>query len=275
MVLEGQVEIVRQDTDGEDIIASFSAGGFLGELSLLTGQRPYLTGRVVESGRLLRIRGDEFRRLMSAKPDLADLIFNAFSARREHLRAGRRRPGHPDRRLPVLLRGHGPTRLRHPFSPPHEWIDLEDSVDPDVLLAGIGLRSPDTPAVITPTAVLRHTSPGEFAELLGLTFRPVPGTLFDLVVIGTGPAGLASAVYGASEGLDTVALDAFSVGGQAGASSRIENYVGFPNGVSGEDLVSRTAIQAQRLGARLNAPCVVAGLRPEYGFHVVTLGGRQ
>ena len=97
----------------------------------------------------------------------------------------------------------------------------------------MGLRPPDAPAVITPTAVLRHTSPGEFAEHLGLTFRPVPGTLFDLVVIGTGPAGLASAVYGASEGLNTVALDAVSIGGQAGSSSRIENYVGSRTGSRG------------------------------------------
>jgi thioredoxin reductase (NADPH) len=154
---------------------------------------------------------------------------------------------------------------------PHAWIDLEEAADPEVLLASMGLRPPDAPAVITPTVVLRHTSPGEFAEQLGLTYRPAPGTLFDLVVIGTGPAGLASAVYGASEGLNTVTLDAVSIGGQAGSSSRIENYVGFPNGISGEDLVSRTAIQAQRLGAHLNAPCEATGLRRDHGILVVTL----
>src|SRR5204863_10130935 len=98
-----------------------------------------------------------------------------------------------------------------------------------------------------------------------------PGYLFDLLVIGSGPAGLAAAVYGASEGLDTVSLDAVAAGGQAGASSRIENYVGFPNGISGEELTSRAALQAQRLGARLNAPCEVTGLRVEHGFHVVEL----
>jgi thioredoxin reductase (NADPH) len=95
--------------------------------------------------------------------------------------------------------------------------------------------------------------------------------MFDLVVVGSGPAGLAAAVYGASEGLDTVSLDAVSTGGQAGASSRIENYVGFPNGISGEELASRAAIQAQRLGARLNAPCAVGGLRIEEGFQVIVL----
>ncbi len=95
--------------------------------------------------------------------------------------------------------------------------------------------------------------------------------MFDVVVVGGGPAGLAAAVYGASEGLDTVSLDAVSTGGQAAASSRIENYVGFPNGISGEELASRAAIQAQRLGARLNAPCEVAGLRVEAGFQVIVL----
>jgi thioredoxin reductase (NADPH) len=271
VVLEGRVDIVREDNERVDTIVSYSAGGFLGELSLLTGQRPYLTGRVIESGRVLHIGRDKFRQLMSEKPDIADLIFNAFSARRELLRQG---DGARAIRI-VGSRYSSEAMALRAFATrshlPHEWIDVEDSVDPDVLLAGMGLRPPDTPAVITSTAVLRHTSPGEFAELLGLTFRPVPGTLFDLVVIGTGPAGLASAVYGASEGLNTVALDAFAVGGQAGASSRIENYAGFPNGISGDDLVSRTAIQAQRLGARLNAPCVATGLRPEHGFHVVIL----
>ena len=208
---------------------------------------------------------------MSAKPDIADLIFNALTARRELLRttdAARaiRIVGSRYSAQAMALRG-----IRHAFHLPHVWIDLESTDDPDVLLASMGLRPIDAPAVITPTAVLRHPTAGEFAEHLGLTFRPVPGTLFDLVVIGTGPAGLASAVYGASEGLTTVALDAVAVGGQAGASSRIENYAGFPNGISGEDLRSAHAIQAQRLGARLDAPCEAVGLRAEQGIHVVTL----
>ena len=153
----------------------------------------------------------------------------------------------------------------------HSFIDLEDEDDVGVLLASMGLRASDTPVVITPTAVLRHPSPGEFAEHLGLTFHSTPGYLFDLVVVGSGPAGLAAAVYGASEGLDTISLDAVAIGGQAGTSSRIENYVGFPNGVSGEDLAAAAAIQAMRLGAHLNAPCEVAGLRVENGFQVIVL----
>ncbi len=273
VVLEGRAEVVAIDaaTETESVVVSYTAGGFLGELNLLTGQRPYLTARVTESGRVLRIPRDAFRTLMSAKPDIADLIFNALTARREVLRAtdaarAIRIVGSRYSAQAMALRAFA-TRSHLP----HVWIDLEDTNDPDVLLASMGLRPIDAPAVITPTGVLRHPTPGEFAEHLGLTFRPVPGALFDLVVIGTGPAGLASAVYGSSEGLTTVALDAVAVGGQAGASSRIENYAGFPNGISGEDLVARTAIQAQRLGARLNAPCEAVGLRAEHGIQVVTL----
>ena len=271
VVLGGKAEIVRTDIDSETIIASYGAGGFLGELSLLTGERPYLTARIAEPGRVLRIRVDDFRRLMSTKPDLADLIFNAFAARRERLRTGA-----GARAIRIVGSRFSPEAMAlRSFATrshlAHVWIDLEEAPDSEVLLASMGLRPPDTPAVITPTAVLRRTSPAELAEHFGLTFRPVPGALFDLVVIGTGPAGLASAVYGASEGLNTVSLDAVAVGGQAGASSRIENYVGFPNGISGDELVSRTALQAQRLGARLNVPCEATGLRPEHGFHVVTL----
>jgi thioredoxin reductase (NADPH) len=272
VVLEGEVDIVRPRADGDVVVAVHGPGRFLGELSLLTGQRAYLTARVTRAGRVLHIPQPEFRRMMSSMPDLADGIFRALVARRERLRTG-------EGALAVQIVGSrysaGAMELRA-FATrshlPHTWIDLEDVDDPDVVLAGMGLRPHDVPAVITPIAVLRRPTPGEFAEHLGLTFHPMPGYIFDLVVVGTGPAGLAAAVYGASEGLDTVSMDAVGIGGQAGASSRIENYVGFPNGISGEELASRAAIQAQRLGAKLNSPCEVSGLRTEHGFHVIVLG---
>jgi thioredoxin reductase (NADPH) len=271
VILEGAVDIIRPDLDGDTLITTFTADQFLGELSMMTGQRAYLTGRVREAGRVLVIPVEEFRRVMSSKADLADTIFSAFVARREVLRSGEgalavRIIGSRYSREAMALRAFAArSRL------PHTWIDIEDSDDVDVLLANMGFRPRDTPIVITTTGVLRHPTPGEFAEHLGLTFRQEPGYIFDLVVVGSGPAGLAAAVYGASEGLNTVSLDAVSAGGQAGASSRIENYVGFPNGISGEELASRAAIQAQRLGARLNAPCEVAGLRAEHGFQVIVL----
>jgi thioredoxin reductase (NADPH) len=155
---------------------------------------------------------------------------------------------------------------------PHTWIDVEEAEDVDALLEAMGVGPQDTPVVITPTEVLRRPSTARFAEHLGLTFSPIPGYIFDLVVVGSGPAGLSAAVYGASEGLRTVSVDAVAIGGQAGASSRIENYPGFPNGITGEDLTARAAVQAMRLGARLNAPCEVVGLRVEAGFHAVVLG---
>jgi len=271
VVVDGEVEIVREDVDGELVVATHGAHRFLGELNLLTGQRAFLAARVSRPGHVLAIDMPEFRRLMSTRPDFSDVVFRAFVARREILRAGEgagaiRIVGSRYSPEAISLRAFA-NRSRLP----HTWVDIEDIDDAPVYLAGIGVRPRDLPVVLTPMGVFRRPTPGEFAARLGLTYRDIPGYLSDLVVVGTGPAGLAAAVYGASEGLQTIALDAISPGGQAGASSRIENYVGFPNGVSGDDLVARAAIQAMRLGARLNAPCEVAGLRLEEGFHIVVL----
>ena len=153
----------------------------------------------------------------------------------------------------------------------HTWIDIEDAQDVGALLDSMGIAAGETPVVVLPTGILRRPTPAQLAERLGLTYRPTPNSSIDLVVVGTGPAGLAAAVYGASEGLTTVALDAIAVGGQAGCSSRIENYAGFPTGISGGELAARSALQAQRLGARLNAPCEVVGLRVEGSFHIIAL----
>ena len=270
VLIEGEVEVVRDD-ESQQLVAVYGPGQFVGELGLLTGQRTYLTARATRRRSVLVIPHDEFRRLMATKPTISDTIFSALIGRRETLRTtsgGEAVQIVGSRFSPeaLALRTFA-TRNRLAYA----WIDLEEEEDVGVLLASKGLRPSDTPVVITPTGVLRHPSPGQFAEQLGLTYHPIPGRTFDLVVIGVGPAGLAASVYGASEGLDTVALDAVGPGGQAGSSSRIENYAGFPNGISGGDLAARTAVQAQRLGAWLVSPCEVSGLRVENGFHVVSL----
>lgn len=272
VVVEGEVEMISADAHGDgNVVIVHGPGRFLGELNLLTGQRPYLTARVRRAGRVLVIPPSGFHALMSSKPDVADLIFGALTARHEQLRTGE-----AARAVRVVGSRYSPDAMalrgfltRSQVS--HTWIDVEEVADAGLLLASLGLRSADLPAVTTPSGVLRHTTSAEVGEHLGLTFRSKPGYRFDLVVVGTGPAGLAAAVYGASEGLDTVSVDGVAIGGQAGASSRIENYVGFPNGISGEELASRAAIQAQRLGARLNAPCRAVGLRPDRAFHAVIL----
>jgi thioredoxin reductase (NADPH) len=271
VVLEGEVEIIRVEGTDAVLIAAYGPGGFAGELNLLTGQRRTLSCRVTKPGRVLVIPETELRRLMSSRPALADTIFSALLARREVLRSGEGAQA-----IRIVGSRYSPEAMSlRAFAEhshlAHAWIDVEDTEDLDVLLTSMTLTPQDIPAVITATEILRRPSPATFAEHLGLTFRPTPGYIFDLVVVGSGPAGLAAAVYGASEGLRTVSLDAVAIGGQAGMSSRIENYAGFPNGISGEALTGRAAVQAMRLGARLNAPCEVAGLRTESGFHVIVL----
>jgi thioredoxin reductase (NADPH) len=271
VVLEGEVQVVRPGGADEVVVAAFGPSSFIGELTLLTGQRRFLTGRVSQPGRVLVIVQAELRRLMSVRPALSETIFNALLARRESLRSG-----DGAQAIRIIGSRYSPEAMSlRSFAEhshlAHTWIDVEDAEDLDAFLAPMGLQAQDVPAVITATETLRHPSPAIFAEHIGLTFQSTPGYIFDLVVIGSGPAGLAAAVYGASEGLRTVSLDAVAIGGQAGASSRIENYAGFPNGISGEELTGRTAVQAMRLGARLNAPCEVIGLRSEASFHVVVL----
>jgi thioredoxin reductase (NADPH) len=271
VVLEGEVEILRPGPDGEVEIASHPARRFLGELNMLTGQRAFVTARVKRSGRVLDIDRPNFDRLMQTRPQLSDVIYGAFQARREILRTGDGADAiriYGSRFSPeaVALRSFA-NRSRLVA----KWIDLEDVDDPGVLLASVGARLKDAPVVVTPNATLHRPTPGEFAQHLGMTYRATPGSIVDLIVVGSGPSGLAASVYGASEGLNTISLDAVAPGGQAGASSRIDNYFGFDKGVSGEELTQHAANQAQRLGARLNAPCEVAGLRIEAGFHVIVL----
>jgi thioredoxin reductase (NADPH) len=271
VVLDGEVEIVRPEGEESVLIVAYRRGGFAGELNLITGQRRTLSGRVSKAGSVLAIAEPEFRRLMSGRPVLAEKVFNALLARREVLRTG-------EGALAIRIVGsrYSPEAMSlRAFAEhsrlAHTWIDVDEAEDADGLLAGLGLGRDDVPAVVMATETIRRASAAVFAEHLGLTYQATPGYIFDLVVVGSGPAGLAAAVYGASEGLRTVSLDAVAIGGQAGSSSRIENYAGFPNGISGEDLTARAAVQAMRLGARLNSPCEVASLRTESGFHVIVL----
>jgi len=259
VVLEGTAEIVYVDhpSGAETVVVTHGPGRFLGELSLLTGQRAVVLGRMVTDGRVLRIDQDDFRRLLTSDPEIADLVFAAFVARREILRGGVATGSirivgsrHSARALDLV------NYLRRQRVG-HQWIDLDDDDGVAEFLANLGVRPAHTPVVISGRAVLRTPTIDELASHLGLVYEPTDLDMFDVVIIGAGPAGLAAAVYGASEGLETLLVDSDFIGGQAGTSSRIENYVGFPSGISGGELVERAALQAQRLGARISSPSTV------------------
>lgn len=278
VILEGAVEVVRrgQDAHGDDVeelVATHGRHRFLGELNLFTGQRTYLAARAVEDTLVLAIPPAELRRLMSAENDLGDLIFSALAARRVIIKHG---VGAHAMKIIGSRYSADAHRLRTFVTSscvPHTWLDLDDSPEVAELLRSRGLTACDTPVVITPTAVLRDPTPGELAEHLGLSYRGDATDVYDLAVVGAGPGGLAAGVYGASEGLRTIVLDGTGAGGQAGGSSRIENYLGFPTGVSGGELTQRAALQAQRLGATLRSPCQVTALRRDDGHWVLDLDG--
>jgi thioredoxin reductase (NADPH) len=258
LIDEGSIDLVRPANrhEPEEVVIHMPAGRFVGELNLLTGQNAYLTARVVESGHVHQIPQARFRQLMDEDPELSDLLLRAFMARRELLRGNG-----AARAIEVIGSGmsSGTLALRTYAARqrlPHLWFD-SDTPEGQAVLDAVELTSADLPAVLTGARVLRRTTPGELAEALGLSYHRISNKPVDLTVIGAGPAGLAAAVYGASEGLDTVLLDAVGTGGQAAASSRIENYLGFPSGLSGSDLAARATAQALKFGAQLSSPCRV------------------
>ncbi len=270
VVLSGLVEITVR-SDGEDrLIVTHGAGRFLGELNLLTGSRVFLSARVAAPGEVLVLPVEAFRRVIATQPLLSDKILAAFIARRADLLQ--------DAAVATRVIGsrYSPESLRvreflARIHLPYEWLDADADPQVDELLRQVGVQPSELPVVVSSGTVLRRVSPGVLAEYLGLTVGRLPERFFDLIVVGAGPAGLAAAVYGASEGLRTLALDMVAPGGQAATSSRIENYFGFPIGISGGDLTERGIVQAEKFGAQLSAPCTAVALSEDAGHLVVKL----
>ena len=270
VVLSGTVDIVGAFDGVEEVLATHTAGRFLGELNLLTGQRVYLTARVAEPGEVLAVPVPELRRLIATVPGLSDVILGALVARRSMLLEGAARSIRVigSRHLPeALAMREFLTRNRLP----HQWLDAEAEPDIERLVEEFGLACGDLPVVLTGSAVIRRATPGAVAQHLGLTIEAIPQRCFDLIVVGAGPAGLAASVYGASEGLSTLTVESELPGGQAGTSSRIENYLGFPAGVSGGELTDLAMTQALKFGATLSTPCEVTSLGEQAGHLVVRL----
>ena len=270
-VIETGAAVIVQGYGRENrVIAVHGAGRFLGELSTLTGQRLYLSGVVRDPGAVIQVPVEKLREIVDEDKTLSDLILGAFIARRSIL----------------IDVGTGIKLIGSRFSPdsrrlrewlvrnrmPHQWIDLEEDEDADALLNELGIGPDETPVIVASGGeILRNPTEAEVGRAIGIGSKGAPPTLCDVIVVGAGPAGLAAAVYSASEGLDTQSIEAVATGGQAGTSARIENYLGFPAGVSGSELTQRAGVQAIKFGVRLTAPAAAVGLTSDAGQHAIEL----
>jgi thioredoxin reductase (NADPH) len=265
-ILEGEAAVL--DGAGHEIVRH-GASGFLGEVNLLSGQSVFVTAVVTQPMRYIAVAREDLRVLLFDDPALSDLILGALVERRELLQ--RRQGIGPEiigpRDLPDtrrLLEFARAQRL------PHTWVDPAEATD------GAGPAAEPSvsamPLVRLPGGVeLLNPSNGELSRALGIGLALAPREEVDLLIIGGGPAGMGAAVYGASEGLDTLIVESSGIGGQAGTSRRIENYLGFPAGISGSELISRAATQARKFGARLASPYRAQELQPGIERHLVRL----
>jgi thioredoxin reductase (NADPH) len=267
VIVTGKVAIAEEHGCEERVLGVHGAGRFLGELNLFTGQPMFVTAVVREPGEVLAVPLERLREFLRRDAALGDLIMRAYLLRRSlliELGAGVQIVGSRFSRDARRLREFvARNRI------PHRFIDLEEDKAAEVLLGRLGVRPDDTPIVIWRDQVLRNPTNAELAHLLGLRQPTTGANIWDLVVVGAGPAGLAAAVYGASEGLSTVVLDSVATGGQAAASPRIENYLGFPAGISGAELAERAVIQADKFGAEISVPVSAVALEQRDGHYAV------
>src|SRR3954449_5165071 len=272
-ILEGEAAIL--DPQGDEIVRH-GRHGFLGELNLFSGQTVYLTAVVTQRMRYIAVERDELRRLLFDDEQFSDVVTSAFVRRRDALqqRDGLGleiigpRSSEPTRALVEFVRRNGL---------PHVWRDTDEPAAAELIRE---LRPEQLPLVVLPGGGrLQRPTRGDVLRALGVGRELAPREEVGLLVIGAGPAGLGAAVNGASEGLDTLVLESTALGGQAGTSRRIENYLGFPGGVSGSELTTRAVTQARKFGARLASPYRAVALEPaprDGDRHVVHLeDGRE
>ena len=265
VILEGEVEVIDDFAGEAQTIGILEASSCVGELNMLTGQALYLSAVVRKGGKMLAISREQLKEVIAEEPNLSDIILKAFLSRRSiGMRAG------VGLRIIGSRHSSDTTRLRE-FAArnqlPHGWIELEEDPKAEALLTKFGVKPSETPVIIWQGKdVLKNPTNAELARAIGLKVDTPRERTYDLVVVGAGPAGLGASVYGASEGLSTLALESIALGGQAGTSSRIENYLGFPAGLSGFELASRALVQADKFGARTAVPLEAVGLTRENGY---------
>lgn len=271
VVLSGALEIVQPDLIGERLITVHTSGAFTGELTMITGRPALVLGRVTEPGEFLELSLHGLRSLIARDSELSEVIMRAFILRRLALIS------HSFGNVIILGSRHSADTLRlREFlgrnSHPHAYVDLDTDKTSQELLDRFSVKLEEIPVVICDgRTVLRNPSSQRLADCLGLNVTVDGGEAKDVIIIGAGPAGLAAAVYAASEGLDTLLIETEAPGGQAGSSSRIENYLGFPTGVSGQELATRAIHQAQKFGAHMMVARSIVKLECErHPYKVVT-----
>jgi len=270
VVLEGAVECSDIHDGRRRALLVHGPRDFIAELDLLTGQRLHATFVVIRAGSIIRVSRNEVESVIEVDGSLGDLLVQTLFRRRETLlllRSGIELIGSRFSLDTQRLREFA-ARNRLAF----HWIDLDNDSVALALLQTLGLKPGDTPvALLGGSAVLVNPSNSELATAAGVTDEPLSGSMFDLLVIGAGPSGLAAAVYGATEGLSTAVVDALAAGGQASTTSRIENYLGFPAGISGTEFGQRAQLQVQRLGAEMFMPHAAVSLSRQEGYYHIVL----
>src|SRR6476659_5185775 len=251
VVITGEVEIVRPCGAYETLVTVHGPGEFTGEVNMLSGRRSLVRARATKAGKVIELDHQQMLGLVQTDAELSDILMRAFILRRVELIAA----GVGDIVFVGSVHSAGTLRIKeflmrngHPYS----YIDLERDHDVQNMLDSFQISASEIPVLICRgQLVLRNPNNQQIADCLGFNETIDQTHVRDLVVIGAGPSGLAAAVYGASEGLDVMVLETNSPGGQAGSSSRIENYLGFPTGISGQDLAGRAYLQAQKFGAHI------------------------
>jgi thioredoxin reductase (NADPH) len=261
ILISATLEIVQPSIHGERPVFNLCPGMFTGEAGMIAGQRTVVQARVIQAGEILELRPEDLRTLVARDAGLGEIFLRAFVLRR--LMLINRQLGN----VAVIGSRHSADTLRireflgrngHPYT----YIDLDSDDTSRNLLDRFSIALSEIPIVIgNGTMVLRNPSTSQLADCLGLNDNIDTSQLHDLIIVGAGPAGLAAAVYAASEGLDILLIESHAPGGQAGASSRIENYLGFPTGVSGQELATNATRQAQKFGAKMAVARAIVELR--------------
>ncbi len=272
VVLGGEIEVFRRRSKVEKEVLGVVGRGQFGLMDVLDERPAHATAIVREPGRVLRLSPDCLRRVVADTTDLGDLILRTFLTRHTRTLSEERSP-----EIQIIgSRFREETHRIKSFADrndiPYTWLDPERNESGERILSRLEVPPEETPIVIVRgEEVLRRPSDAELARTVGIAPPSLPAETVDLIVVGGGPAGLAASVYGASEGLSTICLEAEAVGGRAGTTSKIENYLGFPTGLSGQELARRARLQARKFGARIAVPERAGALHRADGHYAVDL----